>query len=149
MMRKAILLMFILVNTGCAGVSQRIEAQKSIERAAEFEMLDARQKAEMITCSGKEQCDRYFRVASDFVMEHATMKIQTASENYVATFNPISDGQIGMTARRSLGSGGSETIKLDINCYPGRYGIMALSCYRRTATMYSLYKIQIESQNLK
>lgn len=149
MMRKAILLSFILINTGCAGVSQRIEAQKSQERAAEFEMLDARQKAEVISCNGKEQCDRYFRVASDFVMEHATMKIQTATENYVATFNPIRDGQVGMTARRSLGTAGSETIKLDINCNPGRYGLMAMSCYRSTAAMYNLYKIQIDSQSFK
>lgn len=149
MIRKLLLLTLVMINAGCAGVSQGIEAHKSKERAAMSEMLEARQNTEVISCNGKEQCDRYFRVASDFAMEHATMKIQTATENYVATFNPISDGQVGITARRMLGTAGSETIKLDINCNPGRYGLLTISCYSQTATMYKLYGIQIKNQSYR
>lgn len=134
----------MVLLTGCGAAKERIAAQDAERRSTAYEMLSAIQEAGEITCNGKEQCNRLFRVASDFIAEESSMKIQTVSENYISTYNPIKIGQIGMSARKTLTKDDNETIKLSISC-KDEYRIAEIDCNRLVAALYKKYKRAIDS----
>ena len=138
--------MTVLILAACASPEQVI-ARKAAFAAKQNAMFDAQRQAAELTCKDKDQCDRMFRVASDVVMEMADMKVQTATQNYVATYNPLDYGRIGMTARRTLSSGTEEVIKLDVNCR-GIGGVMPWEdCFDRVAFIYRTYKARVDRLN--
>lgn len=142
-MKKVVALVAVLVLTACASPEQ-VAARKASFVARQNAMFDAQRAAAELTCSGKEQCDKMFRIASDATMEMADMKIQTVTPNYISTYNPTDYGRIGMTARRTLSSGNDEVIKLDVNCR-GVGGAMPWEdCFDRVATIYKTYKARID-----
>jgi hypothetical protein len=86
-----------------------------------------------------------FRIATDSVTEMSSMKIQTVTPNYISTYNPTRVGHIGMAAKRTLGSGNTETIRLDVTCegINWDHAPYRLECFSRVETIYRAYKAKI------
>ena len=141
-MKKLLAIATVLALTACAS-PEEIAARKAAFQAARDDQEAQQRGAAVITCNTKAQCDKIFRIASDAVTEMADMKVQTASTNYIATYNPTEYGYIGMAARRVLVSGDAEKITLDVVC-KGMYGDMPWeSCYSRVASIYRAYKSRL------
>lgn len=146
-MTKRLFAIFIacLFITGCAGVAERIAEKDSQRMASRYEMLTVRQKVEEISCKGKEQCDLLFRIASDVIAENSDMKIQNSSENYISTYNPIQPGRIGLSARKSLSTGGTEKVVFTAVC-SNRYNDYELLCNKGLSIIYRTYLMKLNEQ---
>lgn len=129
---------FLLV--GCATPQQRAAA-----RDKENRMYAAINKSKAVSCENKSQCDRIYRIASDMVVGYADMKVQTQGENNIATFGPISYGDIGMSAQRTLKSGASETVKLSIYCRGVDTVNYWETCADKTTALYETYQARVDS----
>ena len=152
-MKKILSIASILSLTACVSpeMTAKIAERNAAFAALRVPMLNAQRAAGELTCTKKDQCDRMFRVASDFVTEMSSMKIQIASPNYISTYNPINVGHIGMSARRTLVSGDTELIKLEVNCrgIDSGHEPFQLDCFKQVENAYRVYKAKIDLVNVK
>ena len=129
---------------GCATPEQRAKEEADFrEIQAQYEA--ARDRAALVLCESKEQCDKVFRVATEEIRLFSSMKIQTATDTYVATYSPISIGDIGMTAERRLGQGDEEWIAMSILC---DWRLVADSCMKKSTLIYKHYALKLQRLNL-
>jgi uncharacterized protein YceK len=139
MIKKVLLVMLVSVFlTGCGAVKQNMANYEAERRAAEFQMLDAKQKVEEITCKGREKCDLLFRIASDALIETSDMKVQNTSQNYISTFNPTQPGRIGISARKLLVSGDTEKVVFSATCKDS-YSSFEIICNKGMYIVYTTY----------
>ena len=134
---------FLFILSGCGSMKNQLEQERRDAENAEARFNLSRVDAEVVRCKSKEECNKMFRIASDVVTEFSDMKIQTATENYIATFNPTRLGMIGMTARRTLALSEGEEIKLSISCNRQYYASIAY-CFNKSADIYDIYKKRLE-----
>jgi hypothetical protein len=134
-----------LLITGCAGTKERIVAFEANRKASEYEMLEARQKVEEVSCKGKEKCDLLFRIASDVILEKSDMKVQNSSQNNISTFNPTQPGRIGISARRTLATGDTEKVIFSAIC-ADRYNAFEELCNKGLSIVYRTYLIKLNEQ---
>ena len=129
---------------GCATPEQRAKEEADFrEIQAQYEA--ARERAALVLCKSKEQCDKVFRVATEEIRTFSTMKIQTATDTYVATYSPIRIGHIGMTVERKLGQGDEEWIAMSILC---DWRVYADYCMKQSTTIYKHYALKLQHLNL-
>lgn len=149
-MMKNVLLITItsVFMVGCGAMKQNMANYEAERRAAEFQMLDAKQKVEEITCKGKEQCDLLFRIASDALIETSDMKVQNNSLNYISTFNPTQPGRIGISARKLLISGDTEKVIFSATCKDS-YSSFEVLCNKGMYIVYTTYANKLIDNGFK
>jgi len=78
----------------------------------------------------KAQSDDAWSRTTVWINKNSDMKIQTASDNIVSTFNPIKAGNYGYTATR-LTSGDKSTITMECNYKSSEYELYGSTCLQR------------------
>jgi hypothetical protein len=137
-MQKIFTIAAVLLVSACASPEQIAASQAKVV-AKHNAIAEIRETSGVVKCADKEQCDKFFRIASDVIIELSDMKIQSSTPNYISTYNPIKYGFIGMTARRTLGAGAGEIVRLDVNCR-GMEGSWPLEgCFDRVAYVYKVF----------
>jgi hypothetical protein len=110
-------------------------------------MYEAQRAASIIRCRGKNECDKIFRIANDTLVELSDMKIQTSTQNYVATYSPIEYGDVGIFLTRTLSSEDYELIKFNVLCKGINGPSPWVQCYERVTNVYRKYKDRLEDLN--
>lgn len=144
----ALVILSVVFLAGCGAMKQNMANYDAERRAAEYQMLDAKQKVEEITCKGKEQCDLLFRIASDVLIETSDMKVQNTSQNYISTFNPTQPGRIGISARKLLVSGDTEKVVFSAACKDS-YSSLEILCNKGMYIIYATYANKLVDNGFK
>jgi S-adenosylmethionine synthetase len=86
-------------------------------RNAKHEVESAKWSAK-VTCDTKEQCDRAFMAAKNYVIEHSHMRVQHSDEMSISTYRPSIHGNAmySLSARMVPVSGGKYEIRPDGEC---------------------------------
>lgn len=67
-------------------------------------------------CTSKSQCDAMWSEALVQIQNISGMRIQTATDSFVQTFNPINYGRMGALARKVPKPDGTTTIEAQFTC---------------------------------
>jgi len=76
---------------------------------------DAEQNARVI-CKSKARCDRLFSLTQTFIASEANAKIKVATDTIIETHDPVSVGDIGMSAIKIPGKNNSAEVRLTASC---------------------------------
>jgi hypothetical protein len=94
------------------------ERRKELLAAAAIRVLRVNASAERarFTCRDSFECNKAFALTQIFISENSNMKIQTANDTIIETFNPSDLGSIGMKAMKFPRSGSANEIIITISC---------------------------------
>jgi hypothetical protein len=105
-MKKILLVALVLpVLAGCVSPAQRAADQKLLNES-------------VLLCRTQKQCDAEWAAASAWVSQHCGMKIQTATDNLIETYNSIDSASTESSCRvnRQPGPGHSAAIVIWVGC---------------------------------
>jgi hypothetical protein len=103
MHRSLLLALAVLLLSGCAH-----------QQASPLEIEEAKLP---LMCSGRDQCDLFWRRAQAWIGINSKMKIQIANESVVETFNPTSNEPVwAFRLVREPRDGSSERINIAVAC---------------------------------
>lgn len=97
-----------------------------------------------VFCKSSAECKKAFALSQVFINEHATMKIQIATDAIVETYNITGESGVAMKVIKKPGKGMTEEISLAISCKPQKTN----RCHNKKVFLYSQYP-QYINQNLK
>ena len=69
-----------------------------------------------VKCSNKKQCDKLWSLTQVYINNKSQTKIQLANDSLIETYNPIQEGDYGLDATKTPGSGESAIIQLSFKC---------------------------------
>lgn len=98
-----------------SGSSRNSQAVNNINAKYYFESARAESK---VTCDTREQCDRAFMAAKNYVIEHSHMRVQHSDEMSISTYRPsiYGNAMYSLSARMVPVSGGKYEIRPDGEC---------------------------------
>ena len=105
-------------------------------------LLEARESARF-TCKDKLECEKAFSLTQIYISEKSTMKIQTANDTIIETFNPTESTAIGMKAVKMPLKGNTAQIILTVVCKD--VAAYRELCIPRMTQFYSAYPAFINS----
>jgi hypothetical protein len=115
-----------LIKQKTASDLKRFRELKNLEtsRAPEIKSrAKASQLDNVVSCADKDTCDAYWEKARVYALQHATTRVELASESVVLTANPVKNSDISVTLSRiAKEDGAGEHLFLDLQCKDSKEG---------------------------
>jgi len=93
-------------------------------------------------CRSKLDCDKSFSLVQIFILRNSEMKIQTANDVVIETYNPSGSHGIGMSAIKMPGAGQSATIFISVKCsHDMSDHELALICLNKSSLIYKNFPV--------
>lgn len=140
---RPLFLLLILPLAGCLTTQQRQSDATNRENA--IARRNAAAAHAWFNCDSATQCDKAFRLTKIYVQQNSSMKIQTADDTIIQTYNPIKVLDSGITARKIPGKGSTERIELFVTCNDSEFDRSAY-CPNRQAQIYEGFRAFLESR---
>ncbi|MDO9454095.1 MAG: hypothetical protein Q7J29_14750 [Stagnimonas sp.] len=131
-------------NSDSMARSKEEEERKSAEARRRFADLQSRMNTAAAnaryTCADALQCSKVFALTQIYITEKATMRIQTANDTILETFNPVKFADTGMRAIKVPRAGTSAEVRLEVSCGPIRSEADTTTCYLRAIPIFEGFR---------
>jgi len=111
-------------------------------------MAIAKEEA-MVYCKDTLECSKVFALAQIFIVDNATMKIQTSNETIIETFNPNEGRAIGARATKFPRQGTSAVVALSLTCGKTKYEHELDVCMEDVTRVYTGFVPYIKKMLIK
>lgn len=95
-------------------------------------------------CDDKQHCEKAFALTQIYINQTSDMKLQVTTDSIIETFNPTKDGNIGLKAIKTPGSGSTATIRLSALCRADDSEAFRRLCAQRKLNAYLGYQAYMQ-----